>query len=156
MKSRGPDFAFSQPGGETYHPLAHTSPSWDLFVYDIRLFFHNILYLPFIFLPLYPWDSAHLDELYPSAANLVDIALHTALFFLQLAFLLSLPFLVYIPVIFLITYISLFVGLNNVICWHFNRAIPASGLKSTEDERSRSWEKHDDEAWVFLNGICVG
>ncbi|KAH7127273.1 hypothetical protein EDB81DRAFT_907421 [Dactylonectria macrodidyma] len=34
--------------------------------------------------------------------------------------------------------------------------IPEDGLKSTEDAYSRRWAPHDDEYWIFLNGICVG
>ncbi|KAG4277544.1 hypothetical protein FPRO04_07321 [Fusarium proliferatum] len=34
--------------------------------------------------------------------------------------------------------------------------IPHSGLKSSEDGFTRTWPRHDDEAWIFLNGICVG
>ncbi|PON28990.1 hypothetical protein TGAM01_v202098 [Trichoderma gamsii] len=47
-------------------------------------------------------------------------------------------------------------GLNVLICRHFNKDIPEDGLKSTEDAYSRGWAPHDDEYWIFLNGICVG
>ncbi|KAL9565268.1 hypothetical protein ACKAV7_010628 [Fusarium commune] len=39
---------------------------------------------------------------------------------------------------------------------HVAQGIPRSGLKSSEDGFTRSWPRHDDETWIFLNGICVG
>lgn len=55
-----------------------------------------------------------------------------------------------------IGYIAVFFGVNELVCWRFNRGIPHSGLKSSEDGFTRTWPRHDDEAWIFLNGICVG
>ncbi|KAJ5333369.1 uncharacterized protein MYU51_014453 [Penicillium brevicompactum] len=46
--------------------------------------------------------------------------------------------------------------LNFTICRLLNRGIPKDGLKSTEDEYTQQWQSHDDERWIFLNGICVG
>ncbi|PVH67265.1 hypothetical protein DL98DRAFT_386718, partial [Cadophora sp. DSE1049] len=47
-------------------------------------------------------------------------------------------------------------GLNTLVCRLLNGGIPEDGLKSTEDQYSRAWAPHDDEYWIFLNGICVG
>ncbi|KAL6807989.1 hypothetical protein GGI42DRAFT_319436 [Trichoderma sp. SZMC 28013] len=151
-----PSFWRSQPGQETERPLAHTGSPWHLFISDVNLFFSNILYIPLIFLPLYPWPSGSLDELYPSWENLFDITLHCILFVLQLTFLVTLPLLIFNPVSVYLVYISAVLCLNALICWHFNRSIPEDGLPSTEDEYSRQWTAHDDEYWIFLNGICVG
>lgn len=150
-------FFRSQEGGQTERPLTHTGSPWRLFVSDIRLFFRNILYIPCIFLPLYPWLSGPMDELYPSQANLTDIAFHCVLFVAQLGFLTSLiPLLMYLPVWIYLLYIATVLGLNALVCLHFNKDIPYDGLKSTEDKYSRKWTPHDDEYWIFLNGICVG
>ncbi|POR32229.1 Uncharacterized protein TPAR_07558 [Tolypocladium paradoxum] len=149
-------FVRSQEGKQTERPLTYTGSPLLLFASDIRLFFRNILYLPFIFLPLYPWLSGPMDELYPSPANLTDIAFHCVLFVAQLGFLTSLPFLIYLPVWLYLLYIATVLGLNALVCLHFNKGIPEGGLKSTEDEYSRQWAPHDDEYWIFLNGICVG
>ncbi|KAH6871683.1 hypothetical protein B0T10DRAFT_383493, partial [Thelonectria olida] len=119
-------------------------------------FSRNILYIPFIFLPLYPWPSGSMDELCPTAANLIDIAFHCVLFVVQLGFLISLPFLLYLPVSLYLLFIATVLGLNVLVCRYFNKGIPEDGLKSTEDEYSRQWTPHDDEYWIFLNGICVG
>ncbi|KAJ5762253.1 uncharacterized protein N7511_005635 [Penicillium nucicola] len=134
----------------------YTGSPWYLFLSDVRLFFRNILYLPYIFLPIAPWPSGPLDELYPSLANILDVIFHSILFVLQLGFLLSLPFLIYVPFSLFVSYVVGVILLNLLLCQVLNRGIPKDGLRSTEDEDSRSWRQHDDECWIFLNGICVG
>ncbi|KAM5363053.1 hypothetical protein ACJZ2D_012238 [Fusarium nematophilum] len=150
------EFFGSQIGGETERPLAYTGSPWHLFTNDIKLFFRNILYLPCIFLPLFPYPTGPLDELYPTLANLRDLALHYVLFVIQLGFLISLPFIAYLPLSLFILYVGVVLGLNVLVCRLLNGGIPEDGLKSTEDHFSRTWEPHDDEYWIFLNGICVG
>ncbi|CAG7917980.1 unnamed protein product [Penicillium olsonii] len=134
----------------------YTGSPWQLFVYDIKLFFRNILYLPLMFFPLAPWPSGPLDEQYPSLTNIFEISLHSILFVAQLGFLISLPLLVYLPVSMFGAYISGVLLVNFAVCRLLNRGIPEDGLKSTEDEFSQGWKRHDDERWIFLNGICVG
>lgn len=134
----------------------YTGSPWQLFVYDIKLFFRNILYMPCMFFPLAPWPSGPLDEQYPSLANICDITLHVILFFAQLGFLISLPFLLYLPVSVYALYILGTLLLNFTVCRLLNRGIPEEGLKSTVDEYTQQWQGHDDERWIFLNGICVG
>lgn len=137
-------------------PPPYTGTPWKIFVSDVKLFFKNFFYLPYLFIPLYPWHSGALCELYPSPENLIDIALHVILSIIQLAFLVSLFTLAFLPTFTYIGYIAVFFLLNELVCWHFNKGIPRSGLKSTEDALSQSWPRHDDEVWIFLNGICVG
>lgn len=140
----------------TKEALPYTGTPWKLFLSDIGLFLRNFLYLPYIFLPLYPWDSGRLDELYPSAPNLVDIAFHSVLFFTQLGYLVSLFFVTFLPAWAYFSYLIGFLVINQLVCRHFNKDIPVDGLKSTEDLHTRQWARHDDEYWIFLNGICVG
>jgi hypothetical protein len=86
----------------------------------------------------------------------LDILLHSILFVAQLGFLISLPLLIYIPFSLYVSYVIGFVFFNLLVCELLNRGIPKNGLKSTEDAYSRRWRRHDDEYWIFLNGICVG
>lgn len=156
---------FPQPNGPfvrvpdtkaTTDPLPYTGTPWKIFHGDIRLFLVEFFYLPFIFLPLTPALSGPLDELYPSRANLIDIAYHVFLSFTQLGFIVSLFFLSFLPAWAYFAYIAVMFIINELICRHFNSGIPSDGLRSTEDDVTRQWEKHDDEEWIFLNGICVG
>ncbi|KAM0556072.1 hypothetical protein ACHAPJ_006060 [Fusarium lateritium] len=140
----------------TKKPPPYTSTPLKLFWSDVKLFFQNFFYLPYIFVPLVPWQSGPFCELYPSSENLTDIAYHSVLFVTQLGFLVSLVTLAWLPTFTYFGYIAVFFATNELVCWHFNRGIPRSGLKSTEDAFTRSWPRHDDEAWIFLNGICVG
>jgi hypothetical protein len=145
-----------QGGEDLEQPPQYTGSPWQLFFYDIKLFFRNIIYLPLMFVPLAPWPSGPLDEFYPSFTNIMDISLHLVLFVLQLGFLISLPFCIHVPLSFFVSYVAIVLLLNFSACKLLNRGIPEDGLKSTEDESSRDWTKYDDECWIFLNGICVG
>lgn len=137
-------------------PPPYTSTPLKIFWADVKLVFHNFFYLSYIFVPISPWHSGSFCELYPSRENLTDIAYHSVLFVTQLGFLVSLVTLAFLPTFTYISYVALFFVTNELVCWHFNGGIPRSGLKSTEDAFSRSWTRHDDESWIFLNGICVG
>lgn len=156
MANRSAQFLGSQVGEETEEPLSYTGSPLRLLASDIKLFLHNIVYLPCIFLPIVPCPSGAMDEFYPDFANLADISLHTVLFVFQMAFLISLPILAYLPGAVYSLYILATLGLNYLVCALLNRGVPAEGLKSTEDEYSRTWPQRDDEYWIFLNGICVG
>ncbi|GIK07926.1 hypothetical protein Aspvir_003596 [Aspergillus viridinutans] len=149
-------FYGSQTKTETVAPLSYTDSPWRLFSFDILLFLRWSPYLINIFLPLWPWPSHCLDELYPSLANIHDIVLHTILVVAQSFFLISLPLLITFPFGSYIFYIGLFLALNKVVCTLLNGKIPEDGLKSTEDDHSAAWKRHDDESWIFLNGVAVG
>jgi hypothetical protein len=156
MSAQPAGFCGSQIGEKAERPLHYTGSPWRLFVSDLSLFFRNITYLPGLFLPLNPWLSGDLCELYPSLPNLLTIALHCVLSVIQLAFLISLPFLIFLPFWLLALYVGVTIGLNTLACLLLNAGIPSDGLKSTEDYHSKSWAPRDDEYWIFLNGICVG
>jgi hypothetical protein len=149
-------FFGSQTGGETDEALSYTGSPLKLLASDILLFLRWSAYLPNIVLPLWPWPSGDLDEIFPSLANIFDITLHSILFFTQAAFLISLPFLLTVPFFLYAAYIGAFIALNTVVCRLLNGKIPEGGLKSTEDDHSRAWVRHDDESWIFLNGVAVG
>lgn len=148
----------SQLGTKTSTPLSYTAQPWRLCYSDIRLFFTWIIYLPNIVLPIGPWPSGYLDELYPSRANLYDIILHGILFIAQATFLLSIPFLIFMPFGLFISYLGGFCGLNYFVCQLLNWSccIPSEGLQPTEDAHFQSWAPCEDEYWIFLNGVAVG
>lgn len=150
------EFYGSQTKTETVAPLSYTASPWRLFIFDILLFLRWSPDVINIFLPLWPCPSHRLDELYPSAANIHDILLHTILVVAQSCFLISLPFLISVPFGFYIFYIGLFLALNTSVCTLLNGKIPEDGLKSTKDDNSEAWRRHDDESWIFLNGVAAG
>jgi hypothetical protein len=149
-------FFGSQIGGETKEPLSYTGSPWRLFTSDVSLFMRWSVYLPNIVFPLWPWPSGDLDEMYPSLANILDIILHSILFIAQAVFLISLPLLSTLSFFLFVAYVGAFIALNAAICWPLNGKIPEGGLESTKDDQSRSWTRHDDESWIFLNGVAVG
>ncbi|KAJ4228498.1 hypothetical protein NW760_007808 [Fusarium oxysporum] len=135
------------PSNEALEPIRkpppYTGTPLVLFLSDIKLFFQDFFYLPYLFIPLYPWKSGPFCELCPSRENLIGITIHCILSATQFAFLVSLFTLSFLPTFEYIGYVGMFFAAN------------FSGLKSTEDGFTRSWPRHDDEAWIFLNGICV-
>jgi hypothetical protein len=149
-------FFGSQIGGETEAALSYTGTPWKLVTSDVLLFFRWSPYLPNIVLPLWPWPSGDLDEISPSLANMFDIILHSILFVAQALFLVSLPLLSTVSFIFYVAYVGGFIALNAAVCKLLNGKIPEGGLKSTENDQSRAWARHDDESWIFLNGVAVG
>lgn len=110
-------------------------------------------------IPFYPYRSGPLDELYPNFANLKAIFLHVFLIVVQATFLLALvpslflgfpvPLFSWTPSCLLI--VGGFIIGNNYFC------ILLNGTKRRYDSiTDASWEKHDDEKWVFINGVAVG
>jgi hypothetical protein len=149
-------FYASQIDKETETPLSYTGSPWKLLRSDLWLVFYWSPYLVDIFLPLWSCPSGDMDELYLSAGNIRDIGLHLILIIAQVAFLISLLFLSIFPFSLYITYFVAFLVLNKGACFLLNGTIPDEGLRSAEDNYSNSWEPHDDERWIFLNGIAVG
>ena len=135
-------------------PLPYTSSPVKLLWADIKLFFHYAYALPGIVIPLGPCPSGPLDELYPSVANIFDITLHIILISMQLLFLLWIPVCLIIPMPFGIFVLSFAVGMviNHVVCLLLNGWKPI--VESTIDVSQ--FPNHDDERWIFLNGVAVG
>lgn len=119
---------------------------------DITLFFQCFFTIPGIVLPMQPWDSGHLDELFPSFANYFDICMHAALIAFQLGFLLSLPAAILLPAWVVIIYVPAVMVANWLVCQVLN------GF--TEIAHSRvdlsGYPDHPEEKWVFVNGVAVG
>ncbi|KAJ0163655.1 hypothetical protein CTA2_2630, partial [Colletotrichum tanaceti] len=106
--------------------------------------------------PYFP--SGEMDELYPSVGNLVCLAAHAVLVVAQLLFLLSLPWVATLPFNLVLPYAAAFVALNYLVCIPLN-AGTSQGMLTSQDNlwpEAAHWEKHDNELWIFLNGISVG
>lgn len=136
-------------------PLQYTSNPWELFGSDMILFIQQIWSLPFIVWPFGPWESSSLDELYPSADNIFDIAVHCILFVIQLAFLGSIVFLLFswVPFGFVVLYVVLFLCGNYLLCkWLLN----GGDITVQSNTDLSRYDTHNDEKWIFLNGVAVG
>jgi len=120
-------------------------------LYDIKLVFGLLRFLPGLFLPLRPFRSAELDELCPSSANLRDIFLHFMYTIFKLSFLISLPFVLFTP--FFIAYVFAFVWINKTLCMLTLNGKARCITSNVDISKSLS---HDKERWIFINGIGVG
>ncbi|KAL6302976.1 hypothetical protein BKA93DRAFT_827053 [Sparassis latifolia] len=136
-------------------PLTATISPLYLFLSDLVLFFGNAFYLPGIVFPLAPWPSGHLDELYPSLANLSAISVHLFLVCLQLGFLLSLPLgLFFVGAVWLL-YCAAVLFAVFLVCLPLNGG--RNGQKVLSDRRIlHGCDPKDRESWVFINGVAVG
>ncbi|KAL9047659.1 MAG: hypothetical protein Q9162_007969 [Coniocarpon cinnabarinum] len=137
--------------------LPFTSNPWKLAWNDVLLFFYELRYLPIVVSPVFRFNSGHLDELYPSAANLFCVATHVVLSICQIAFLLSLPLFLIWPAPFgvatLAVFAASFIFANKLLCdWLLN------GSEATIESKVdlSCFPKHDEEQWIFLNGVAVG
>lgn len=141
----------SQVGTATTTPLPYTASPLKLLVSDVILCLSCIRYLPDILLPLRPYYSGKLDELYPSRGNLTALSIHGVLIVYQVAFLLSLPVLFFLPIYVCILYITSVFILNNRICAFLNgrHRFLVSHLPLTGSG-------HESENWIFINGVGVG
>lgn len=121
---------------------------------DIRLVLSRILYIPGTILPLKPYGSGPLCELYPSPANLREILGQMFLVVWQLSFILFMLFGVFFLVGALVVFCVLgFLLVNYIIC-----IILLNGRKRTltSNINMSQFPKHDDEKWIFVNGVAVG
>ncbi len=140
-------------------PLPYTASPLRLVLKDTMLFLKItfvlpvIAGLPSIVLPILPFRSGPLDELYPSFANLWAVALHIVLVFAQVLFVLSLlPFAITLPGPVYGIYVIGFVLSNNAVSVLLNG--PRKKFRSDTD--MKGWPDHDDEKWFFINGVAVG
>lgn len=146
-------FTVSQRGGrDDATPLAWNADPVRLLWSDFRLLCKNLHRVPTIVWPM----AAHhrLDELYPwTFMNVWTLALHVFLVVYQLAFIISIPIIVVIhgPAIWLFAYWVTAMTFNKGICWLLNGP---SYLDS--DPCIQYAEGHDNERWIFLNGVSVG
>jgi hypothetical protein len=161
---------------DTSKPLSYTSNTFHLLLNDILLFNKLSITWPItagllsIVLPLSPYPSGTLDELYPSWQNIWAIGVHAILFIGQCAFLVSLGAFLFmgVPAILYFAYIIIFVlvniGLSNLL---LNRGsqkgkywVAGKEYAKNPDDDGESWvskdPSHEGEKWVFINGVAVG
>ncbi|KAL7763703.1 hypothetical protein ACKLNR_007061 [Fusarium oxysporum f. sp. zingiberi] len=104
------------PSNEALEPIRkpppYTGTPLVLFLSDIKLFFQDFFYLPYLFIPLYPWKSGPFCELYSSRENLIGITIHCILSATQFAFLVSLFALSFFPTFVYIGYVGVFFAAN--------------------------------------------
>jgi hypothetical protein len=149
----GVKFFGSQVGSRVVTPVVYTDSPLKLFYYDMKYCVLHLFDLPFIVFPLTPFGSGHLDELYPSIKNLYNMFLHLVLFISQALFLLSIPFWFIFPLWLVAGFVTVFILLNSMFCLLLN------GFKmhyDSDPEITKDMPKHDNEQWVFMNGVAVG
>ncbi|KYK54816.1 hypothetical protein DCS_06776 [Drechmeria coniospora] len=147
------EFYQSQLGGATVINYGYTDMPWRLLAKDVRYFFVYCWALPWILLPLRPYGSGELDELYPNLPNLFCIGVHLVLVVLQLAFLLALPVCLLLPIWMVAGGVAGFMAVNWALCRLLNgRDI----LFRSAEEYAEELPEHAHEQWVFVNGVAVG
>jgi len=150
-------------------PLPYTSSPVRLALEDLWLFVRITFVwpvtksLPSVVLPFYPFRSGPLDELYPSPQNLWALSLHIFLIFTQAAFILLLVPSVFLglPVPLLSWTPTCILGVVGFVVGNDYFCILLNGTKRryesiVDPEWQEAWQKHDDEKWVFINGVAAG
>jgi hypothetical protein len=147
------DFLPSQIGTQETVSLPYTGSPLQLLWSDIVLFFQCARFLPGIVFPWMPWRSGKLDELFPSYPNLVALTIHAFLIVGQLGFLISLPgCCLAFPLSICVLYMSVVIFVNSLICRTLNGS--KKFLESQVPISARP--EHEEEHWIFINGVAVG
>ncbi|KAF2186832.1 hypothetical protein K469DRAFT_662624 [Zopfia rhizophila CBS 207.26] len=145
-------FIPSQIGHPSETPVPYTGNPVLLCWGDILLFISNTWSIVGILHPWNRWLCGELDELYPSIPNLICLALHGFLIIFQLLFLVSLPFCVVLPLGSFVLYVAAVMlanfGISRILNGGEDSLISTVNLENDK--------KHDEECWVFLNGVSVG
>ena len=146
-------FYGSQVGGKLVTPHSYTDSPLKLLRHDVWSALKLLALSPYIVFPISPFGSGEHCELYPSAANLWNILLHTVLILMQIPFIFSVPFWIFFPVWSVIIAVAAFWAANQTICYILN----GSKLQYTSDPRyAKLKDAHKHEQWIFLNGVAVG
>lgn len=144
----------SQAGRDDDVPLRYTASPLRLLCSDTLLVLRCLWALPKVFLPLAPWRSGKLDELYPSPENIFCLAVHGCLVVFQLGFLFSLPLCVIwmLPAVWIMAYAAVVLLVNHAIC-RFALNGPKRFLVSKVLDPNPAYRR---ENWIFVNGMAIG
>ena len=148
---------------QTSKPLPYTANPLLLIANDLVLFLQITITwpitagLPSIVLPLWPTRAGALDELAFTLPNIWTIFQHLVLIVAQVGFILSLiPLaLVGLPLFYFLYIVGFVVG-NKWASGLINGPRRPGGFQSHPDCVKGKWPKHDNEEWVFINGVAVG
>ncbi|KAL2872842.1 uncharacterized protein BJX67DRAFT_376625 [Aspergillus lucknowensis] len=125
---------------------------------DIDSVFRLAMLIPRILLPLGPFPSGKLDELYPSLRNMRDLALQVFLVISQVFLLLSLPVSVLalwaLPFVAPAAFYTAFTGITLIVIRLLNG--PPTGRSLIGVPKSRPPVNDESELWFFVNGIATG
>ncbi|CEL05598.1 hypothetical protein ASPCAL06716 [Aspergillus calidoustus] len=136
-------------------PLPYTASPWKLMWEDILLVLRSLWAVLNVILPLTPYNSGDLDELYPSPRNLANLAFQLVISLLQVIFLISIPVLIICmaPTLWTCVYIGGFILANRALCdLLVNRGSTVLVSRFPEHE----CPEHRGEHWVFINGVACG
>ena len=144
-------------------PIPYTANPLLLILNDLMLFVQITITwpitagLPSIVLPLFPMRSGSLDELEFTVSNLWTVVLHVILVSAQILFILSLiPLaLVGLPLFYFLYVVGFVVG-NQWVSTLLNGPRRQGSFQSHPDCVKGNWPKHEDEKWIFINGVAVG
>jgi hypothetical protein len=149
----GISFIPSQKSTNTnFSSLSYTANPRKLLFADLRLCFGKWKFVPGIF---FPWrlgkDADPYDELYPSLVNLKSILIHIVMFISQVLFLMSIPFFFLAPTLWMVW--GLFFWGFHTICYLL---MNGRTIRLEPSKHIVPIGNHDDEYWIFLNGVAVG
>jgi hypothetical protein len=125
---------------------------------DIYSVFRLSRLLVFILIPVWPWPSGRLDELYLSKPNVRDLILHIHLVITQLLLIITLPIFAALfaafPTFVHVFFLETFWLATKTVTWLLNG--PSTTQCSVGVPRNRQPVNDNNELWFFINGIATG
>ncbi|POS70155.1 hypothetical protein DHEL01_v211452 [Diaporthe helianthi] len=149
------DFYGSQLDNQTVINYSYTDKPSRLLLWDIYYFFYYIWAVPYIILPLKPFDSGDLSELAPTRGNIWSVFIHVVLALLQLVMIICLPpVALVLPLWTTLLIMAVFVGVNMGLCSLINAKEVL--FYSDPEYAAPDQKRFAHEQWVFLNGVACG
>lgn len=149
---------------QTRQPIPYTSSPYLLVLSDLILWIRITFVwppwagIPSIVLPILPFRSGKLDELYPSLANIYNVILQLIFTTIQAIFIISLPFLTTLGLT-SYTPILVFTTLSFVLITRLLSDLLLNGYQhefSSNPSLLPNSNLHPSEKWIFINGVAAG
>ncbi|KKA27008.1 hypothetical protein TD95_000519 [Thielaviopsis punctulata] len=147
-------FFGSQLGGSVVTSYSYTDSPSKLLLQDAALCLRYISHFPSLFLPLRPWDSGPMDELYPSSKNIKAIVLQSILLIAQCFLVVAVFGIVMFPTWLSVLAIGGFILLNNLICCYLLNG--KKNIMWSNPDLMPFKPEHKNEQWIFINGVATG
>lgn len=152
-RHRGVEFFGSKPGDVMLNNYNYTDNPTKLLFSDLYYVFWYARSLPLVLLPLRPRDGNKFDELAWGWKNAYCVVVHAILIVMQLGFVICIPLMIIPPPFVTAGFVAAFLVVNFLLSWTLN------GWETehvSHREYTEGREAHDDEMWLYINGIATG
>lgn len=158
IRQRAPEestvFFGSQLGGSSVTSYSYTDSPFRLLLQDAMLCIRYISHFPSLFMPLTPWQSGAMDELYPSTENISALSLQFILLVGQCCLIATITGIAMFPTWLSAAAVMGFIMVNNLICRYLLNG--SENITWSNPDLVPFKREHNREQWIFINGVATG